>query len=138
MKIRKGFVTNSSSSSFVIGFKSEGLRETEEAMESVPVIFKSSYLMVKQLFDFDNAITTEEELDGHFIYQYGWSQARTIKDILKDDDYLTDKYNKMMEYINDGYGIVDISVDYNDETLSGLLRSLPKKDSEIILIREEY
>lgn len=137
MKIRKGFVTNSSSSSFVIGFKSEGLREIEETLDKVPAIFKSSFLIFKKMFDFKSAITSQEELDNYFVSEYGWRDA-TLKSILEDDSYLQDNYTEMLKYINQGYGVLNISVDYNDETYCELLGSLPKSDSEIILISNDY
>lgn len=137
MRVRNGFVTNSSSSSFIIGFKSEGIKEIEETLDKVPSIFKSSYLMFKKLVDFDNAITTHEELNKHFLYQYGWKE-QTIEELLEEDEWLKEKYAQFLVYLVKGYGIVDMSVDYNDETLSNLLESLPQDDSDIILISHDY
>lgn len=137
MKFRSGFVTNSSSSSFVVGFKQDGLNEIENTLDKVPAIFKSSFLMFKKVLDFDDAITTKEQLDKYFIYEYGYKN-QTIEELLEEDEYLQEKYDMFLKHLEKGYGIIEKSVDHYDETMNDLLHSLPKKDDCIILIEEMY
>jgi DNA helicase HerA-like ATPase len=117
---------------------SEGLREIENNLDTleVPAIFKASFLLFKKIFDFDDAITTQDELNEYLVDNYGWGNA-TLEDILDDDEYLKEKYDKMLNYINKGYGILDMSVDYGNDTMYELLNNLPEEDSEIILIEND-
>lgn len=143
MKIRSDFVTNSSSSSYVIAYKS--LPEIdEETLKRYPFLKNYGKLIEAVLFtEGDNATTagtvskTKEEYDDNFISEYGWRDNATVESILKDDDYLINMYNKAIEYLEKGFNILDKRVDYNDTYCQNMIRELAE-DKENFVILEDY
>lgn len=140
MKIRIDYVTNSSSSSYVIAYKS--LPEIdEETLKKYPFLKNYGKLIETVLFtEGDNDTTagtvsrTKEEYDDNFISEYGWRDNTTVESILKDDDYLVDMYNRAIEYLEKGFNILDKRVDYNDTYCQNMIRELAEdKDNFVIL-----
>ena len=85
MKLRTGFVSNSSSSSFII---------------SRPKDSKASMTVEIDLEDFCNdIITTMQELDDYFLSEYSY---KTISGMLTDDEHCKKLYNKCWASIQDG------------------------------------
>lgn len=85
MKIRQGFVSNSSSSSFVIASKDKHPRIT---------------LTVNISKEVDYIIKTVEELDECFMEKYCYEE--TLEEFFKEDDWQKEKYNKMKKAIEEG------------------------------------
>lgn len=140
MKIRIDYVTNSSSSSYVIAYKS--LPEIdEETLKKYSFLKNYGKLIETVLFtEGDNDTTagtvsrTKEEYDDNFISEYGWRDNTTVESILKDDDYLVDMYNRAIEYLEKGFNILDKRVDYNDTYCQNMIRELAEdKDNFVIL-----
>lgn len=142
MKIRNDFVTNSSSSSYVIAYRS--LPEfDEETITKYPFLKNYGNLIEKVLFTAGDNDTTEGEVfrtkkewDEHFIEYYGWRDQDTVEKILADDDYLVDRYNKAISYLEKGFNILDKSVDYNDSYCACMIKELAN-DTENFVILEE-
>ena len=143
MKIRNDYVTNSSSSSYVIAYKS--LPEIdEETLKKYPFLRNYGKLIETVLFtEGDNDTTsgivsrTKEEYDENFISEYGWRDNATVERILKDDDYLIDMYNKAIEYLEKGFNILDKRVDYNDTYCQNMIRELAEDKDNFVILEDD-
>lgn len=143
MKIRSDYVTNSSSSSFVIAYRN--LPEfDEDTLTKYPFLKNYGELIEKVLFtegdnETDEGIVsrTKEEYDKNFISVYGWKDNQSVEDILEDDDWLTNTYNKSIEYIEKGFNILDKRVDYNDTYCSNMIRELAKDKDNFVILEDE-
>jgi hypothetical protein len=136
-------VTNSSSSSFVIAYRN--LPEfDEDTLTKYPFLKNYGELIEKVLFtegdnETDEGIVsrTKEEYDKNFISVYGWKDNQSVEDILEDDDWLTNTYNKSIEYIEKGFNILDKRVDYNDTYCSNMIRELAKDKDNFVILEDE-
>lgn len=132
MKIRNGFVTNSSSSSYIIGFKT-GI-ENEENKESE--IIKNYIDILDAIFPKENTCSTIEELNNDFLDKYSYKDINTIEKILDDDEYLHDKYNELKKHIENGYYICCFEIKNSDKSYSNLLYKICKNENFIMLENE--
>ena len=144
MKIRSTFVTNSSSSSFVVAYKS--LPEIdEETLAKYPFLKNYGKLIEVVLFTENGycestsgvVSRTKEEYDENFIENYGWTRNTTLEEILEDDGWLAKMYNKAIEYLEKGYYILDKQVDYNDEYFENIIYELAKDKENFIILEAE-
>lgn len=142
MKIRSDYVTNSSSSSYVIAYRS--LPEfDEETLAKYPFLKSYGKLIEKVLFaEGDNDTTagevarTKEEYDQWFLSTYSW-RNNTLEEVLEDDRWLRDRYNKAIEYLEKGFNILSKDVDYNDEYCANMLQELAKDEDNFVILEDE-
>lgn len=139
-KIRLSFVTNSSSSSYVIAYKSYPDID-EKTLTKYPFLKTYGSLIERVLFTEGNNDTTagevcktKEEWDESFIREYGWRDLNTVEKILEDEPYLKVRYEEAIEYLNKGFNILQKRVDYCDDFCVEVFNELAKdKDNFIIL-----
>lgn len=99
LKYRTGFVSNSSSSSFVLANKTGNTKTTIEVdLEDL----------------FETTITTVKELDAYYLEHNTWRSHNTLEKIL-EDEYIKDEYQKSKEKLSEGYTLFMGSVGNDDE-----------------------
>lgn len=99
MKIRQGFVTNSSSSSFVIAVK----KDIEEGPMKI---------FLDNIFEQEDVITSIEELNDYIVNTYGY-RNQTLKDILEDDEYARNIYRTQKAAIEKDMIVVNADVEHD-------------------------
>lgn len=118
MKIRKGFVTNSSSSSFIIAIKNN----LEE--ESMKVFLDNM---------FKDSCSDKEKYEKDILWNYGYNSVEE----LKEDSYIYKEYQKSIKAIEEGYSIVCESVEYDAvEQFDTMITALEKAGVAKILEKE--
>ena len=142
MKIRSTFVTNSSSSSFVIAYK-DFPEIDEDTLKKYPLLKNYKKLIEKVLFAEDNLDTTEgevcrtkEDLDEYILDNYGWRNS-TLEEIFEGEDYLTNLYNDALKYLEDGFNILCKQVGYENTYFYDMIESLAENEENFVILEGE-
>lgn len=141
MKFRSDFVTNSSSSSYVIAYRKTPQID-EETLKRYPFM-KAYQKVIDSIISCDggetdeaDVINTKEEYDKYFVDRYGWRND-TIEDIIKEDSYLKGMYEKVTEYFEKGYAIFCKNIDHNDEGLESLIDAIAKGNEDFVILESD-
>lgn len=126
MKVRKGFVSNSSSSSFVVAVDNDTSTKITLSMEI-------------DLADYGHVLNTVEELDNYYLKEYVYG-LNTIEEWLKDEDdsWMHEQYKKSKKAIEDGKKVlIGWFSDDGDNAVESMLcnsglRGIVEGDVEII------
>lgn len=137
MKIRSDFVTNSSSSSYVLAYK--GLDTPHPSIKSLNkmieiVLFSDGGYETTR----GEKVRTIDELDSYMVDTYGYSDLNTIDKLLAADSYAKKIHTECVKALNDGYTILFKDVGYSDETLSALLRDIVNEDIGVKILFGDF
>lgn len=136
-KFRFSFVTNSSSSSFVVAYKSIPEID-EETIKKYPFL-KNYSSMIEKLLLTETEYTskgdifkTKDEIEKYMLWSYSCDTIEELKEEIGEE-----LYNKIMKYINNGFNILLKYVDYNDECFINMIEQATE-DNDNFVILEEY
>lgn len=142
MKVRLDFVTNSSSSSYLIAFKDSNIFD-EETLNKYPFL-KLFPNIINTIMDMESGYDTtaayvyetKEDYEQYLLDNYGYTKTRTIKDLIEGDSYVRNRYEKAVEYLSKGYKIAEKDIGYNDESLVQIIKALANDNDEFVLLEE--
>lgn len=142
MKHRSDFVTNSSSSSFVISFKDVGfdkeLKDSNPMFVHIENIVKK-YFMQDTGYESPYLFNDEDDEDSVMSWvreRYG-SYSDSSEELFSRINQAKEMYDKIMEELRSGNKVVIKSVTYEDDDLSELLYQLERAGKIKIIEVEE-
>lgn len=120
MKVRLDFVTNSSSSSYIVAFKNDD---------------SDSSKIIKTILDSIGVDREYKELKDYISYKFD-SECYEPGEEEEFNEAYGDEINNVKNSFDKGYKVYDLRVDYNEETLVDVLKNISNM-SDLLKILEE-
>ena len=141
MKIRTNYVTNSSSSSFVVAFKFKEI--DEETLKKYPFLAQYEIMAQKILYSYsDNTETSSgtkidsiDQLEEWLLHNYYCHKYTTFQDLYNTDQDIHEQYDLCRKYLASGYHILVKNIGYEDDILMGIFHQM-QSDNFIILMED--
>lgn len=134
MKIRTDFVTNSSSSSYLVAYKPVPDFD-EKTLHTYPIL-KSFIKLYTLLYNsgYDDIIHNKEDWDKHLFKYYGQHYS-SIEELLEKENYSLDHYNEVLTYLEKGFNI-SLRFDYGEETWQHLINEFAENNEYFIILED--
>ena len=113
MKIRNGFVSNSSSSSFIMPVNKDKKMVIEIGIEDFQRIMGDS-----DDSSVSEILSNEDDVKNAMTKEYGY---KSFEEMMVDEDWLMKRFEKMMVHIKEGKGVVFGSIGYGETLASSII-----------------
>jgi len=128
MKYRQGYVSNSSSSSFIVAYDSINIGKACETCGHVNRDFSD---IIRQ------SSSCETEIERESIYKIKENVKNNFFCYENDDSLQKEIYDKIDEYDKKGWDIIDFSLDYEDQYIKEEMKALLDKGKLIEIYDNE-